>query len=67
MEQYLKAKIDEFETNSKITNIRDWHRGISDVKKGCEPGTNRGKEENDDLVTDSIVFWLGGGTISLIY
>ena len=49
-------KIDELETNSKIKNIRDWYRGISDVKKGCEPRTNRIKEENGDLVTDSIVF-----------
>jgi len=29
-----KAKIDEFETNNKIKNIRDLYRGISDVKKG---------------------------------
>ena len=37
---FLKAKIDELETNSKIKNIRDWYRGISDVKKGCERRTN---------------------------
>jgi hypothetical protein len=36
MEEYLKAKIDELETNSKIINIRDWYRIISDFKKGCE-------------------------------
>jgi hypothetical protein len=29
-----KAKIDEFETNSKIKNIRDLSKGISDFKKG---------------------------------
>jgi len=29
-----KAKIDELETNSKIKNIRDLYRDISDVKKG---------------------------------
>jgi len=37
---YLKAKIDELETNSKIKNIRDWYRGICDVKKGRKPRTN---------------------------
>jgi hypothetical protein len=32
--EYLKAKIDEFETNSKNKNIRDLCRGISDFKEG---------------------------------
>ena len=32
--EYLKAKIDELETNSNIKNIRDLYRGISDFKKG---------------------------------
>ncbi len=32
---FLKAKIEEFETNSKIKNIRDLYIGISDFKKGC--------------------------------
>jgi hypothetical protein len=31
---YLKLKIEELETNSKINNIRDLYRGINDVKKG---------------------------------
>ena len=31
---YLRAKIEELETNSKIQNIRDLYRGISDFKKG---------------------------------
>jgi len=30
----LRAKIEELETNSKIQNIRDLYRGISDFKKG---------------------------------
>ena len=29
---YLRAKIEELETNSKIQNIRDLYRGISDFK-----------------------------------
>jgi hypothetical protein len=31
---YLKAKIEELETKSKIKKIRDLYRGISDFKKG---------------------------------
>jgi len=31
--EYLKAKIDEHETNSKIKNIRNVYWGISDFKK----------------------------------
>jgi len=34
---YLRAKIEELETNSKIQNIRDLYRGISDFKKGYQP------------------------------
>ena len=30
---YLRSKIEELETNSKIQNIRDLYRGISDLKK----------------------------------
>ena len=31
---YLRAKIEELETNRKINNIRDLYRGINDMKKG---------------------------------
>jgi len=31
---YLRTKIEELETNSKIQNIRDLYRGINDFKKG---------------------------------
>jgi len=30
---YLKAKVEELETNSKIKNIRDLYRDINDCKK----------------------------------
>ena len=40
---YLKAKIEELETHSKIKNIRDLYRGISDFKTGYQPRTNIGK------------------------
>jgi hypothetical protein len=53
--EYLKAKIDELETNSKIKSIRHLHSGIgiSDFKKGCQPRPNIVKDEKDDLVVDS--------------
>ena len=47
--QYLKAKIDELETNSKMKNIRDLCRDNGDFKKGYQPIIN----EKGDLVTDS--------------
>ena len=50
---YLKAKIEDLETNSKIKNIRDLYRGINDFKKGYQPRTNIVKEETGDLVTGS--------------
>ena len=49
-EAYLKAKIEEFEINSKIKNIRDLYRGISDFKMGYKSSTNIVK---GDLVADS--------------
>jgi len=51
--EYMKAKIEELETKSKIKNIRDLHRGISDFKKGYQPRTNIVKEETGDLVAGS--------------
>ena len=50
---YLKAKIEDLETNSKIKNIRDLYRGISDFKKGYQPRTNIVMDETGDLVTGS--------------
>ena len=49
---YLKAKIQELETNSKIKNIRDLYRYISDFKKGYQPRTYTHivKDEKRDLV-----------------
>ena len=50
---YLKAKIEELETNSKIKNIRDLYRGINDFKKCYQPRTNIVKDEKGDLVADT--------------
>jgi len=64
---YLRAKIEELETNSKIQNIMDLYRGINDFKKGYQPRCNIVKDEKGDLVADPTVLWLGGGTISPSY
>jgi len=50
---YLRAKIEELETNSKIQNIRDLYRGVSDFKKGYWPRCNIVKDEKGDFVADS--------------
>ena len=50
---YLRANIEELETNNEIQNIRDLYRGISDFKKGYQPRCNRVKDEKSDLVADS--------------
>jgi len=51
--EYVKAKIIELETNSKIKNIRDFYMGISAFKKGYQLRTHIGKDKKGDLVTDS--------------
>jgi len=50
---YLRAKIEELETNNKIQNIRDLYRGIIDFKKGYRARCNIVKDEKGDLVADS--------------
>ena len=46
---YLRAKIEELETNNKIQNVRDLYRGISDFKKGYQPRCNIVKDEKERL------------------
>ena len=50
---YLKAKVEELETNSKMKNIRDLYRGINDFKKGYQLRYNIVKDEKGNLVADS--------------
>ena len=50
---YLKAKIEELETNSKINNVRDLYGDINDFKKGYQPINITVKDEKGDLVADS--------------
>jgi len=56
---YLKAKIEELETNSKIKNIKNLYRGNSGCKKhrssgkkGYRPGGSIVKDDKGDLVAD---------------
>jgi hypothetical protein len=49
----FKAKIEELETNSKITNVRDLYRGINDFKMRYQPRTNIVKDGQGDLLVDS--------------
>jgi hypothetical protein len=51
--EYLKAKMNDLETNSKNKNIRKLYRGISDFKKGYQPRNNVVKDEKGDLVADT--------------
>ena len=50
---YLKAKLEELQTNSEVKNIKDLYRGISDFKKSYQPRTNIVKDEKGGLVRDS--------------
>jgi hypothetical protein len=52
--EYLKYKINELATNSKNKNIRDLYRGIDEYKRGYRPRSNLVKDENDDLISDSL-------------
>jgi hypothetical protein len=45
---YLKVKIGELETNSKVNNIRDLYKGINDFKKGYQPRTFIVKDDKGD-------------------
>ena len=58
--EYLSARIEELETNSKIKNIRDLYRAINGCKKGYQPITNIVKDDKGDLFADShsiLVMW----------
>jgi hypothetical protein len=61
--KYLKVKIEEHETNSKIKNSRNFNGSINDFKKGHQLVINIVKDEKCDLATVSHSIWLGGGNI----
>jgi hypothetical protein len=52
-EEYLKAKIEELETNSKMKTISGYFRGINDFKKGYQPRINIVNDEKGIWVADS--------------
>jgi len=60
---YLRAKVEELETNIKIKNIR----GINDFKKGYRPRCIIVKDEKGNLVANCNSVWVGGVTISTSY
>jgi len=51
--EYLKAKAEELETNSKIKNIRDLYMGMNDFKKGYQSRTTIVKDKKGDMVAGS--------------
>jgi hypothetical protein len=65
--EYLKDKITDIELNSKIKNIRDLYRGITEFKKGYQPKTNLVKDEKGDLLADPKKILLGGRITSVSY
>jgi hypothetical protein len=67
MKEHLKSKTEDLQNNSKIQNTKYLCKGINDFKKRYQPRTNIIKDKKGDLVTDSHLFWLGGGNISLSY
>ena len=64
---YLRAKIEDLETNRKINNIRDLYRGINDMKKGYQPRTKIVKKRKVTWLQTPTALWRGGGTISPRY
>jgi hypothetical protein len=52
--EYLKDKIDGISANSMNKNIRGMYRGINEFKKGYQHRSNFVKDENGDLLADSL-------------
>jgi hypothetical protein len=51
--EYLKDKINELATESRIKNIRHLYRGINKFKKGYQPRSNLVKDVNGNQLADS--------------
>ena len=52
MKECLKDIFGELGSNSKIKNIMDLYREVSDFKKGYQPRTDILKDEKGDLIAD---------------
>ena len=61
---YLKAKIEELETNSKVNIVRDLYGGINDFKKKYQPRTINVKTRKESWLQTPTVLWRGRGNIS---
>jgi len=61
---YLKAKIEEHETNSKVNIVRDLYSGINDFKEGYQPRTINVKTRKESCLQTPTVLWRGRGNIS---
>jgi hypothetical protein len=51
---YLKDKINDLAMNSKNKNIRELYRGINEFKRSYQPRNNLVKDENGDLLPNSL-------------
>jgi len=64
---YLKAKIEEIETNSKVNDVRDLYIGINDFRKGYQPRILIVKTRKESWLQTPTVLWRGERTISPSY
>jgi hypothetical protein len=51
--EYLKDRINKYESNGRKKNIRDLYRGIYEFNKCYQPRTNLVKDERGDLLADT--------------
>jgi hypothetical protein len=52
MREYLKDNINKLALNSRNKNIRVLYRGITELKKGYQTGSNLKKDGNRDVLED---------------
>jgi hypothetical protein len=63
--EYLRHKINEFESNSKKRSIRDLYRGIKEFKNGYQTRTKVVKDERGDILEEP--HKIGGRITSVSY
>jgi hypothetical protein len=61
-----ESQTEDLVSNSKIRNIRDLYRGISDFKEGYQPRTTMVKRQVTGSQSPKL-FWLDEGTLSPSY
>ena len=50
---YMKAKVNKLEENSKNKNIREMYKGINEFKKGYQPRANVINKHDGTIVADT--------------